>query len=157
MKKMLTGLGIGLVTVLLIAAASNYDRLVLGSGNYGTDPNPTADITLQNDEYISNYTNGTIDFGAAILATTGALNGGAQIAGIDSFVTTATADTIVLSGVATGDVFVFAEYTPNYSTAIDTITFQYRAKTDTVFVSRASVNNAAAYKSGALYSYIRIK
>ncbi len=30
--------------------ASNFDRLVLGTGNFGTDPNSTADITLQNDE-----------------------------------------------------------------------------------------------------------
>ena len=53
------------------AAASHMDRLVLGSGNYGTDPNSTADLTFQNDEYISNATDGTLDFGAANLVTTG--------------------------------------------------------------------------------------
>jgi len=51
--------------------ATNFDRIVLGSGNYETDPNITADITLQNDEYITNGTDGTIDFGAANLLTTG--------------------------------------------------------------------------------------
>lgn len=56
------------------AAASHLDRLVLGSGNYGTDPNTTADITLQNDEYITNATNGTVGFGSADLLTTGSLS-----------------------------------------------------------------------------------
>ncbi|MFX0184090.1 MAG: hypothetical protein ACFE95_13490 [Candidatus Hodarchaeota archaeon] len=51
--------------------ASNFARIVLGTSNYGTDPNTTADITLQNDEYITNSTDGTIDFGAATLSTTG--------------------------------------------------------------------------------------
>ena len=45
--------------------ANNLDRIVLGSANYGSDPNPTADITLQNGAYISNATSGTIDFGTA--------------------------------------------------------------------------------------------
>lgn len=54
-----------------VLAPTNFDRLVLGSGNYGSDPNPTADITFQNDEYISNSTDGTISFGAANLNSTG--------------------------------------------------------------------------------------
>src|SRR5690606_32988191 len=157
MKQTIFGFALGITTIVLLAASTNFDRLVLGSGNYGEDPNPTADITLQNDEYISNYTDGTIDFGAAILATTGAINGGAQIAGIDSFYSTSTTDTIAIPGVAAGDIFVFCEYTPNYSTAVDTVLFQFQCKTDTVFVTRVSPNNAAAYKSGAQYSYIRIK
>lgn len=57
--------------------ATNFDRLVLGEANYGEDPNTTADITGQNDEYISNYTNGTWNFGAANLLTTGTINTGA--------------------------------------------------------------------------------
>jgi len=55
--------------------ASNFDRLVLGTANYGTDPNTTADITFQNGGYISNYTNGSIDFGSANVITTGTING----------------------------------------------------------------------------------
>jgi len=54
-----------------LSGATNFDHLVLGTGNYGTDPNPTADVTLQNDEYITNSVDGTIDFGAADLATSG--------------------------------------------------------------------------------------
>ncbi len=76
-KGFLTGLLVFAFFVIVFAAATNYDRLVLGSGNYGTDPNPTADITLQNDEYITNSTDGQISFGAANLLTTGTLGAGA--------------------------------------------------------------------------------
>ena len=48
------------VQYMVQAAASHMDRLILGSGNYGTDPNSTADITLQNDEYIANTTDGEV-------------------------------------------------------------------------------------------------
>jgi hypothetical protein len=57
---------------------TNFERLVLGSANYGQDPNPTADITGQNDEQISNYTNGRWDFGSANILTTGTIGGGAS-------------------------------------------------------------------------------
>jgi hypothetical protein len=51
---------------------SNLSRVVLGTGNFGTDPYPTADIVGQNDEYISNYADGTWDFGTADIAIAGA-------------------------------------------------------------------------------------
>ena len=62
------------VIVMASGQASNFARIVLGTANYGTDPSTTADIVLQNDETISNYTDGTIDFGAANLATTGTID-----------------------------------------------------------------------------------
>lgn len=71
---LLVGLGVGFIVG---GGATNFDRLVLGEANYGEDPNTTADITGQNDEYISNYTNGRWDFGAANLLTTGTIGGGA--------------------------------------------------------------------------------
>ncbi|HUX54269.1 MAG TPA: hypothetical protein VMV56_07640 [Williamwhitmania sp.] len=40
----------------LFAGATNYDRLVLGSTNYHTDPHPTADIVGRYDGYFSNET-----------------------------------------------------------------------------------------------------
>lgn len=72
----------GIVSLLLVLSvivmasgqASNFARIVLGTANYGTDPNTTADITFQNDEYISNATDGTLDFGSANLATTGTID-----------------------------------------------------------------------------------
>jgi hypothetical protein len=66
-----------LVGFIMGGGASNFDRLVLGEANFGEDPNTTADITGQNDEYISNYTNGRWDFGSANLLTTGTLGVGA--------------------------------------------------------------------------------
>ena len=68
-------------SVIHNAGASNFDRLVLGSGNYGLDPNPTADITLQNGEYITNSTDGTIGFGSANLTTSGTITGTAMFGG----------------------------------------------------------------------------
>lgn len=57
------------------SGATNFTRIVLGSSNYASDPAPTADIVLQNDEYISNSSDGTINFGAANLTTTGNVSG----------------------------------------------------------------------------------
>jgi len=73
----IAGLVLFVLFIVVYAGASNFDRLVLGSGNYGTDPNTTADITFQNDEYISNVVDGTLNFGAANLTTTGSITGGA--------------------------------------------------------------------------------
>lgn len=62
----IAGFLILLIFGFIFPAASNFDRLVLGSGNYETDPNSTADITFQNDEYLTNYTDGTIATNAAM-------------------------------------------------------------------------------------------
>lgn len=48
--------------------ATNFDRIVLGEGNFGSDPNATADITLQNDEYISNSSDDTVSI-SGVLST----------------------------------------------------------------------------------------
>ena len=61
---------------IMAGGASNFTRIVFGDANFGTDPNPTADITGQNDEYISNYVDGIWNFGAANLSTTGTLGVG---------------------------------------------------------------------------------
>lgn len=39
---------------------TNLSRIVLGDGNFETDPYPTADLVMQNDGYITNYTNSAI-------------------------------------------------------------------------------------------------
>ena len=75
-KGFLIGLLLFVFFIVIYAGATNFDRLVLGSGNYSTDPNTTADITFQNDEYIDNTTNGRLDMGAANLLTTGTIGGG---------------------------------------------------------------------------------
>lgn len=76
------------------SGATNFDRLVLGEANYGEDPNTTADITGQNDEYWSNYTNGRWDAGSADIYTTGSLN----IAGITMTGAIATITNITMTG-----------------------------------------------------------
>lgn len=128
---------------------TNFDRLVLGSGNYGTDPNPTADITLQNDEYISNSSNGTISLGAANLTTSGYLDLGTSVAGTNAFTTTAEHDTVVISGVTATDIFVVSGKS---ATLDQQDVLQWTCTTDTLFVHRL-----AAGQSGLNYSYIRVK
>lgn len=59
--------------------ATNFDRIVLGEGNFGTDPNTTADITGQNDEYLTNYTDGSWDIGSANFLLSGDLLGADSI------------------------------------------------------------------------------
>jgi hypothetical protein len=95
-KGFLSGFLLFAFAIILLAAATNLDRLVLGSGNYGTDPNTTADITFQNDEYISNYVDGVLDAGSANLTSDGTntfsrINYGGvttSAAGTDNFVAT---------------------------------------------------------------------
>lgn len=66
MKSRLQGFVAGLffLTVLAFAGSSNFDRLVLGESNYGSDPASTsqADISLENDEAISNQTDDMVTF-----------------------------------------------------------------------------------------------
>lgn len=56
--------------------ATNVDRVVLGSNNYGTDPNPARDITLANDTYIDGTTTGQMDFNATLVKTSAGLQVG---------------------------------------------------------------------------------
>lgn len=66
-----------MVLGMMAAGPTRFGRLVLGEGNYDDDPVTTADLVFQNDEYIDNSTNGTLDFGAGILLTTGTISSGA--------------------------------------------------------------------------------
>jgi len=100
-----------LVGWIVGGGASNFDRLVLGEANFGTDPNPTADITGVNDEYISNYSNGQWDFGAANLVSTGTLNVGALttttfIKGRDTL--NGAVDSLKISTIASTDYLVYS-------------------------------------------------
>ncbi len=91
------GLGIafgGAYSDKKIFGATNFDRLVLGEGNYGEDPNITADITGQNDEYWTNVTNGRWDAGSADIYTSGSIS----IAGITMTGALATVTNITMTG-----------------------------------------------------------
>jgi len=105
---------IGAMGFVFTDLQTNFERLVLGSANYGQDPNPTADITGQNDEQISNYTNGRWDFGAANILTTGTVGGGAG-----TFTALNTFDSLQVKGVgrvgAIGTGTVQPAYTQKFS------------------------------------------
>jgi len=139
---------------------TNYDRIVLGEGNYGTDPNPTADITGQNDEYISNSTNGAWDFGSASLTTTGALDLSATSSKRDSFTTTAVKDTFVLTGLVVTDRIHIQQVTTLASATPDTGSQPYYAfflNTDSGVVGRIAKPGGSTLKSAAIYDVTRFK
>lgn len=92
---------IGIIALGLgIQGATNFDRLVLGELNFGTDPNTTADITFQNDEYLTNVVDGTLstdgNFSLGNLFTLGTLDSSARIKGLN----TLKADTLNVSGLS---------------------------------------------------------
>lgn len=114
--------------------------------------------------YTSNLTTGgnlSVSGTSLLTGTTtmsAALDGTAYIAGIDSFITTNTVDTITVTGIAPGDIFTFAEYCPAYSSAIDTVSYSYKTETGRCLVTRTIPPvSGGVYKSGGIYSYIRIK
>lgn len=135
---------LGVFSAFVLPGVTNFDRLVLGSGNYGSDPNSTADITLQNDEYISNATDGVLELNAQTL------NVNATVAGTNVFTTTAAADTVVVSGTLNTDIFVVSGV---FTSAIDQQDIlQVTAKTDTLIVSRM-----ASGESALKYNWIRLR
>ena len=86
------------------------------------------------------------------------IDGTTQIAGVDTFTTTAAADTIVLSGITANDIFSIQERTTTAADAIDTVFYSYRTAVDTLFVTRyAAAATSGTLKGGGKYAYIRIK
>lgn len=137
--------------------ATNFDRLVLGEANFGEDPNTTADITGQNDEYISNYTNGSWDFGSASLTTTGSVTG--SLAGdTNSFQKTSIAagnneklyDTVTISGVTTSSVFLVSIKKAGLPVAANLLAWH-------VISGKLVVSRADTTTAGQTYSYLLIK
>lgn len=152
---------IALIALILVAlvgfsyyGATNFDRIVLGSGNFGEDPNTTADITGQNDEYISNSTDGTWDMGSANITTTGNVTGlldlGSTVVGVDTFTTTGTTDTVTISGAAATDVYLI---TGRLTAGVDQQdVLQWQALSGKLVVHRL-----ASGESALIYSWLRIK
>jgi len=105
MRKLFIG---ALVVVCAVAAYAahvdkpvNIDRVVTGSNNYGTDPNSTKDISLANDEYIDNSTDGRVDISGNtyIVGDTIFFGGGAAkmfVAGNDSSISISVVDTTLI-------------------------------------------------------------
>lgn len=84
---------------------------------------------------------------------------GNRMAGIDSFATTQVIDTLAISGITTTDVFQFTNVTFDYSTAIDSVVYSYKTKTDTCFVYRVKLPYAggSAVKTAGQYAWVRYR
>lgn len=158
---------IGVLVVLVISfaiaggVASNFTRIVLGDSNFGSDPNTTADITGQNDEYISNYTDGSWDIGSANIVTTGALDLSATTSKRDSFTTTAVKDTVVLTGLTSSYRLHVTQVTTLASATPDTGSQAYYAyflNTDSAVVGRIVKNSTGStLKSAGIYDILVVK
>ena len=135
---------LGVFAGFVAAGVTNFDRLVLGSANYGEDPNTTADITFQNDEYISNSTDGELNFGALVL------NVPATVVGENVFTTTGTVDTVTISGATSSDIYIVSG---KYVAGVDQQdVLQWKAETGRLLVYRL-----ASGESAAAYSWLRLK
>lgn len=139
-------------------SATNFDRLVLGSGNYGTDPNPTADLTLQNGEFITNSTDGTIGFGSANILTTGTITGTSVFGGswgqfkiiTNSANNQSKFDTLTIAGVDTSYRYIATPLKTVVPVAGDLLACGTIA--GKLIVSRADTTTA-----NLKYSYVRVK
>jgi len=77
------------------------------------------------------------------------------VAGVDSFKTTTTADTLVNSTFTSTDKFSITNWQPSYSATPDSVRYSYRVVADTCFITRES--STGTFKSGGQYSWIRFK
>ena len=127
-----------------IESATNFERLVLGASNFGTDPNPTADITLQNGAYITNTTSGTLGLSAVTL------NASATICDTNAFTTTATEDTVTISGALVGDKYIVSG---RYTAGVD----QQDVLEWEALSGKLVVHRLASGESALKYSWLRIK
>lgn len=88
------------------------------------------------------------------LKVNGLLKGGAIVARIDSFTTTALKDTVVMTGARAGDAILITPFLPLYSTTPDTGVCPYNGfvlANDSVVVQREYFSAGRTAKSGAQY------
>lgn len=158
MKRLLLILFLMSSCIFAQGRATHFGTLVLGINNFGTDPNGvTVDLTFQNDEYISNSTDGQLNFGAANLVTTGTFNVGAStLSSVTVTGATALSGTIAL-GDSTDDVTTLnGTITSNQTYAAGTTPFYFR----TSLSGTSGTHNNARFRaqstaSGASTSDIR--
>ncbi len=126
------------------AGATNFDRIVLGESNFGTDPNTTADITLQNDEYITNAVDGLVNIVSPSLKVS------STVCVTDTFTTTSDTDNVAITGALSTDIYVVS---PFYTAGVDQQdVLQWQA-----FNGYLKVWRLASGESALKYSWIRIK
>jgi len=154
--KILRYVGIGLLAVLLTV-------MVLDAAGYG--PGYFSSVTIRKTLAVTGATtlsSTTLQTGIATFTASPVMNGGitagnTKLAGVDSFLTTATVDTVAISGTTTGDVFIITGKTFDYSTGVDSVIYSYILKTDTLIVTRYKpAVSGGAVKSAGQYSWVRI-
>ena len=147
--KFLSRLGViaVLAVIILISVATisgdngTLNRLIMGT-----------ELRLKSTASIRTYGNSYIDFGDSSYVVRGA-----RFAGVDSFATTQTSDTIAFSGIAAGSIFEFTEIKKSATASADTIIFHYFTKTDTCFVYRAQRLATSSVETAPNYAWIRVK
>ena len=84
---------------------------------------------------------------------------GATIAGIDSFPTTAAADTLAVTGVAVGDLVFVQPHYPAHSAVKDTGSSQYDgfAISGSIVVGRGKLTAGSTLKSAGIYLYFIVR
>lgn len=144
-------IGIGTVTVLSKTGIAG--NLAVGA-TYGALAAPTSGLIIEGRTLIGTSTdntvdllqvNGSVSFGK--ITTSGAFKGSSSTRGTDSFTTTATADTVVVSGATVSDVYMIT-----YTTAVTA------AEAPPSVVSTATgfiVTRPAGTTSGATYAWMR--
>lgn len=132
MKKLLLFINILLISLLLVAGVSNFDSITLsGDLVVGDDITVTDDVTVGGD-----------------ISITGAVALGSTVAGQDTFTTTATADTVLISGALATDLY----FVNGVGGSVDQQdVLQVEAKVDTLIVHRLA-DGASALP----YNWLRI-
>ena len=84
---------------------------------------------------------------------------GSTIAGIDSFTTTATEDTLAVTGAAAGDLVFIQPYYPAHSTVKDTGSSQYDAFAiaGKIVAGRGKLTPESTLKSAGIYQYFIVR
>ena len=127
-----------------IAGAVNFDRIVLGTSNYDSDPNPTADVTMQNDEYITNVTDGLTEIvsPSVIVSST--------VCGTDAFTTTSDTDHVDITGALSTDIYLVSGF---YTAGVD----QQDVLEWQAYDGYLKVWRLASGESALIYSWLRFK
>jgi len=127
-----------------IAEAVNFDRIILGASNYGSDPNPTADITMQNDESISNSTDGLVSIVSPSITVS------ATVCGTNVFTTTSDTDHVDITGALATDIYFVSGF---YTAGVD----QQDVLEWQAYDGYLKVWRLASGESALKYSWLRIK
>jgi hypothetical protein len=143
-----------LVAALALGANYYYDIYLKGSLKGTNTKLVQYPIDLDNKDGTNFF---YVDSVGVVYVKGGIKAGSTKLAGVDSFLTTAAKDTVVISGVTTTSIFQITGKTFAHSPDVDTVFYTYQLKTDTLIVTRTKMAAASGpAKSAGAYSWIRI-